>query len=79
MRRKMTKNELTILKLLKENEKATYSEIEPKMEIKNHDKYWTTFSTICSLISSGVIVSNNKYPSNYSLTAYGKVKVKEVL
>jgi len=79
MRKKMTKNELTILKLLKENEKATYSQIEPKMEIENHDKYWTTFSTICSLISSGVIVSNNKYPSNYSLTVYGKVKVKEVL
>ena len=75
----MTKNELEILKLLKENQKATYSEIEPKMEIQNHDKYWTTFSTICSLISSGVIVSNNKYPSNYSLTAYGRVKVKEVL
>lgn len=79
MRKKMTKNELAILKLLKENGKATYSQIEPKMKIENHDKYWTTFSTICSLISSGVIVSNNKYPSNYSLTAYGRVKVKEVL
>ena len=75
----MTKNELAILKLLKENGKVTYSQIEPKMKIENHDKYWTTFSTICSLISSGVIVSNNKYPSNYSLTAYGRVKVKEVL
>ena len=75
----MTKNELAILKMLKDNDKATYNEIEPNMEIENHDKYWTTFSTICSLISSGVIVSNNKYPSNYSLTAYGKVKVKEVL
>lgn len=79
MRKKMTKNELTILKLLKENGKVTYSQIEPKMDIENHDKYWTTFSTICSLISSGVIISNNKYPSNYSLTAYGRVKVKEVL
>lgn len=75
----MTKNELAILKMLKDNDKATYNEIEPNMEIENHDKYWTTFSTICSLISSGVIVSNNKYPSNYSLTAYGKVKVKELL
>ena len=79
MRRKMTKNELAILKLLNENKKATYAEIEPKMELENHDKYWTTFSTICSLISSGVIVSNNKYPSDYSLTSYGKVKVKELL
>ncbi len=79
MRKKMTKNELTILKLLKENEKATYLDIEPKMEIGNHDKYWTTFSTICSLISSGVIISNDKYPSTYSLTPYGKVKVREVL
>ena len=75
----MTKNELTILRLLKEKKKATYAEIEPKLEIEDHDKYWTTFSTICSLISSGVIVSNNKYPSNYSLTSYGRVKVKEVL
>lgn len=75
----MTKNELSILKLLNQNNKATYTEIEPCMEIKNHDKYWTTFSTICSLISSGVIVSNDKYPSSYSLTAYGKVKVKELL
>ena len=75
----MTKNELAILKILKENGKATYSDIEPKMELHNHDKYWTTFSTICSLISSGVIVSNDKHPSNYSLTAYGRVKVNEVL
>lgn len=79
MRRKMTINELNILNLLQSNTKATYSEIEPLMKIENHDKYWTTFSTICSLIQSGVMVSDNKYPSTYSLTPYGRVKAKEVL
>ena len=79
MRRKMTINEKKILKLLKENQKATYSEIEPKMEIENHDKYWTTFSTICSLIQSGIITSENKHPAIYSLTSYGKNKIIEVL
>lgn len=79
MRRKMTKNEIAILKLLKDQEKVTYTDIEPRMEMKGHDKYWTTFSTICSLIQSGVIASQNKYPSSYSLTAYGKIKAKELL
>ena len=75
----MTLNELSILKLLKDNGKASYKDIEPIMKIEGHDKYWTTFSTICSLIQSGVMVSDNKYPSTYSLTPYGKVKAKEVL
>jgi len=75
----MTINELNILNLLQSNTKATYSEIEPLMKIEGHDKYWTTFSTICSLIQSGVMVSDNKYPSTYSLTPYGRVKAKEVL
>jgi hypothetical protein len=75
----MTTNELTILKLLKDNGKASYKDMEPKMKIEGHDKYWTTFSTICSLIQSGVMVSDNKYPSTYSLTPYGRVKAKEVI
>jgi hypothetical protein len=79
MRRKMTLNEQKILNLLQSNTKAMYSEIEPLMKVEKHDKYWTTFSTICSLIQSGVIVSDNKHPSTYSLTPYGKVKAKEVL
>lgn len=79
MRRKMTLNEQEILNFLQSNTKATYSQIEPLMKLENHDKYWTTFSTICSLIQSGVIVSDNKYPSTYSLTPYGRVKAKEIL
>ena len=79
MRRKMTKNELAILKLLKDKERVKYTDIEPKMEVGGHDKYWTTFSTICSLIQSGIMVSENKHPAIYSLTAYGKVKCTEVL
>tara|TARA_R100000278_G_scaffold56308_1_gene46607 strand:- start:68 stop:307 length:240 start_codon:yes stop_codon:yes gene_type:complete len=79
MRKEMTVNELSILKILNEQGKAFYKDIEPKMKLEAHDKYWTTFSTICSLIQAGVIVSDNKYPSTYSLTPYGKVKAKEVL
>ena len=79
MRRKMTLNEKAILQLLKEKDRITYAEIEPKMEIEGHDKYWTTFSTICSLIQSGIMVSENKHPALYSLTAYGRVKIAEVL
>lgn len=75
----MTLNEQEILNFLQSNTKATYSQIEPLMKLENHDKYWTTFSTICSLIQSGVIVSDNKYPSTYSLTPYGRVKAKEIL
>ena len=79
MRRKMTINEKKILQLLKEKERITYADIEPKMVIENHDKYWTTFSTICSLIQSGIITSENKHPAIYSLTSYGKNKIIEVL
>ena len=79
MRRKMTINELSILKLLQDQYKATYQNIEPLMKLESHDKYWTTFSTICSLIQAGVMVSDNKYPSTYSLTPYGRVKAREVL
>lgn len=75
----MTLNEKAILQLLKEKDRVTYAEIEPKMEVKGHDKYWTTFSTICSLIQSGIMVSENKHPALYSLTAYGRVKIAEVL
>lgn len=79
MRGKMTINELSILKLLQDQSKAKYQQIEPLMKIESHDKYWTTFSTICSLIQAGIIVSDNKHPSTYSLTPYGIVKAKEVL
>lgn len=75
----MTLNEKAILQLLKEKDRITYAEIEPKMKVEGHDKYWTTFSTICSLIQSGIMVSENKHPALYSLTAYGRVKIAEVL
>ena len=75
----MSENEKQILRLLKEKKHITYAEIEPKMHIENHDKYWTTFSTICSLMQSGILVSENKHPALYSLTAYGRVKIAEVL
>ena len=79
MRNIMSENEKTILKLLRDKGGAKYTDIEPLMKMGSHDKFWTTFSTICSLISAGVIVSENKYPSTYTLTPYGKSKVKEVL
>ncbi len=79
MRRKMTPNEKVILQLLKQKDRITYAEIEPKMHIDGHDKYWTTFSTICSLIQAGIMTSENKHPALYSLTAYGRSKLIEVL
>lgn len=79
MRRKMTKNELSILKLVSSKGTVTYADIEPLMERDTHDIYWTTFSTICSLIQAGIITSEDKYPAVYSITAYGRSKAVEVL
>ena len=79
MRRKMTKNELSILKVINQKGKVTYADIEPLMQKDTHDIYWTTFSTICSLIQAGIITSEDKYPSVYSITAYGRSKAVEVL
>ena len=75
----MSENEKAILRLLRDKGSAKYTDIEPLMKMGSHDKFWTTFSTICSLISSGVIVSENKYPSTYTLTSYGKSKLNQVL
>lgn len=74
----MTINELNILKLLQEQGKASYKQIEPMMKIEGHDKYWTTFSTICSLIQAGIMTADN-HPANYTLTAYGRSKALELL
>lgn len=79
MRRKMTKNELSILKLINAKGTVTYADVEPLMERDTHDIYWTTFSTICSLIQAGIITSEDKYPAVYSITAYGRSKAVEVL
>jgi hypothetical protein len=78
MRRKMTENELSILTLLDKKGQAMYADIEPLMVKDHHDIYWTTFSTICSLIQAGIITAGN-HPANYTLTAYGRSKALELL
>ena len=55
-----------------------YADIEPLMVKDHHDIYWTTFSTICSLIQAGIITADN-HPANYTLTAYGRSKALELL
>jgi len=75
----MTKNELSILKVINQKGQVTYADIEPLMEQDTHDIYWTTFSTICSMIQAGIITSEDKYPAVYSITAYGRSKAVEVL
>ena len=75
----MTKNELSILKLVNAKGRVTYADIEPIMERDTHDIYWTTFSTICSLIQAGIITSEDKHPAVYSITAYGRSKAIELL
>lgn len=75
----MTTNELSILKLLNDKGRITYADIEPLMQKDTHDIYWTTFSTICSLIQAGIMTSEDKHPAVYSITAYGRSKAVEVL
>lgn len=79
MRRKMTTNELTILKLLNTKHTVTYADIEPLMERDTHDIYWTTFSTICSMIQSGIMTSEDVHPAKYTITPYGRSKAIELL
>jgi hypothetical protein len=74
----MTENELSILRILKSKNQATYADIEPLMVKDQHDIYWTTFSTICSLIQAGIITVDN-HPANYTLTSYGRSKAIELL
>jgi len=74
----MTPNELAILNVLNSRDRVTYADIEPLMEQDHHDIYWTTFSTICSLIQSGIITTE-EHPAVYSLTAYGRSKALELL
>ena len=79
MRRKMTTNELTILKLLNKKHTVTYADIEPLMQVDTHDIYWTTFSTICSMIQSGIMTSEDVHPAKYTITPYGRSKAIELL
>lgn len=75
----MTTNELTILKLLNTKHTVTYADIEPLMERDTHDIYWTTFSTICSMIQSGIMTSEDVHPAKYTITPYGRSKAIELL
>lgn len=75
----MTKNELSILKLLKDKKTITYADVEPVMEMDSHDIYWTTFSTICSLIQAGIMTSEDVHPAKYTITAYGRSQALELL
>lgn len=79
MRRKMTPNEQNIVRLIKNSDhKVTYKDIEQVMMFDGtKDKYWSTFSTICSLVESGIITTTN-HPSTYSLTKYGRMKYDEI-
>lgn len=75
----MTTNELTILKLLNRKHTVTYADIEPLMQVDTHDIYWTTFSTICSMIQSGIMTSEDVHPAKYTITPYGRSKAIELL
>lgn len=75
----MTTNELTILKLLNTKHTVTYADIEPLMKVDTHDIYWTTFSTICSMIQSGIMTSEDVHPAKYTITPYGRSKAIELL
>ena len=75
----MTTNELTILKLLNTKHTVTYADIEPLMQVDTHDIYWTTFSTICSMIQSGIMTSEDVHPAKYTITPYGRSKAIELL
>jgi hypothetical protein len=77
MRRTLTINEQNIIKHLREHGRATYADIEPIIIKGSADIYWSTFSTICSLVQSGIITSTN-YPSVYTLTKYGRTKALEI-
>ena len=71
----MSENEKTILKLLRDKGGAKYTDIEPLMKLGSHDKFWTTFSTICSLISAGVIVSGFIVLANKKFNKVNKFQI----
>lgn len=78
MRRTLSNNEQKILKYLREHGNATYADIEPLIDRGSADIYWATFSTLCSLVQSGIITSTN-HPSIYTLTKYGRTKALEII
>lgn len=79
MRRKMTPNEQNIVRLIKNSTKPiTYPDIEKVMTFDpRKEKYWSVFSTVSSLVESGIITITN-HPSTYSLTKYGRMKYEQI-
>ncbi len=79
MRRKMTPNEQNIVRLIKNSTKPiTYPDIEKVMTFDSRkEKYWSVFSTVSSLVESGIIIITN-HPSTYSLTKYGRMKYEQI-
>ena len=79
MRKKMTANELNIVKLIKNSpDPVRFADIEKVMNFDTgKDKYWSVFSTLACLVESGIITTTS-HPSVYSLTKYGRMKYDEI-
>lgn len=75
----MTPNEAKIIKLIYNSpSKVYFKDIEKVVNVDNgKDKFWSIFSTICSLIESNIITTTSS-PSIYTLTEYGRSKHKEI-
>jgi len=75
----MTPNEQSIVRLIKNSTKPiTYPDIEKVMTFDpRKEKYWSVFSTVSSLVESGIITIT-KHPSTYSLTKYGRMKYEQI-
>lgn len=78
MIRYLSRNEIRIIRLLNIKQIATFKDIEGVVKIENEEKYWTIFSTICSLKESNFINTTDT-PSKYSLTDYARIKLKQLL
>ena len=79
MRKKMTTNELNIVRLIKNSpDPIRFVDIDKVMDFDaSKDKYWSVFSTLACLVESG-IVTTTSHPSVYSLTKYGRMKYDEI-
>lgn len=79
MRRQLTLNELNIIKLIYHSpKKILYADIERVMTFETgKDKYWSTFSTICSLVESNIITTT-AHPATYMLTEYGRSRIEQI-
>lgn len=79
MRKKMTPNEINIIRLIKNSTNPVkFTDIQKVMKFDDSkDKYWSVFSTIACLVESGIITTTS-HPSVYSLTKYGRMKYDEI-